>query len=203
MNSKRAIKQLKELKKLGSKLRLAAQGWHKPWQIIISTMLSARTRDVKTIVVSNILYKKYNSLKKLANANPSDIKKIIKPINYYKTKTKNLLNCSKILIKEYKSKVPLDLDKLLKLPGVGRKTANIFLSQMGKQTIGVDTHLAYVSRKLGWSKSIYPNNIEKDLQKIFPRKHWRSLNRIVVRFGQTYTNRKEKDRILQCIKRIK
>ena len=151
MNQKRAIKQLKELKKLSFKLRLAAQGWKKPWQILISTMLSARTRDTKTISVSNILYKKYRSLKKLANANPSNIKKIIKPINYYKTKTKNVLGCAKILIKEYKGNIPKDFNELIKLPGVGRKTANIFLSQMGKNTIGVDTHVLYISQKLQWT----------------------------------------------------
>jgi endonuclease-3 len=203
MNQKRAIKQLKELKKLSFKLRLAAQGWKKPWQILISTMLSARTRDTKTISVSNILYKKYRSLKKLANANPSNIKKIIKPINYYKTKTKNVLGCAKILIKEYKGNIPKDFNELIKLPGVGRKTANIFLSQMGKNTIGVDTHVLYISQKLQWTKNKKPSKIEEDLKKLFPKSYWKKLNLILVRFGQTYTNRKEKDRVLKDIKRIK
>ncbi len=202
MNQKRALKQLRELKKLSSKLRLAAQGWHKPWQILMSTMLSARTRDTKTIVVSNILYKRYHSLKQLANANINDIKNIIKPINYYKTKSKNTINCAKILIKDYKGKVPIDFDKLTKLPGVGRKTANIFLSQMGKQTIGVDTHVSFISQKLEWTKNKKPEKIEYDLKKLFPKRYWKKLNIILVRFGQTYSKNK-KEEILKTIKNIR
>ncbi|MCX6711850.1 MAG: endonuclease III [Candidatus Woesearchaeota archaeon] len=201
MNQKRALKQLRELKKLGSKLRLAAQGWHKPWQILISTMLSARTRDTKTIAVSNVLYKKYPSLKKLAKSNIDNIKDIIKPINYYKTKSKNVLNCSKILINEYNEKVPLDIEQLLKLPGVGRKTANIFLSQMGKQTIGVDTHVSFISQKLGWTKNKKPYKIEEDLKRLFPKKYWKQVNLILVRFGQTYSKNK-KEEILKTIKKV-
>jgi endonuclease-3 len=202
MNQKRALKQLKALKKLSSRLRLAAQGWHKPWKILITTILSARNRDSKTIPIAISLYKKYTSLKKLANANINDIQKIIKPINYYKTKSKNIINCAKILIKDYKGKVPLDFGKLIKLPGVGRKTVNILLIEMGKKAIAVDTHVAFISQKLGWTKNKKSHKIEENLKKLFPKSYWRKVNLILVRFGQTYSKRRKLE-LLKKIKRIR
>jgi len=192
MNSHKAIKQLNKLKKYESDLRLAAE-WNKPWQILISTILSARSRDEKTIEISNKLYKKYPKIENLANARLSDVQKIIRGINYYKTKSKNIINCSKILVKKYNKKVPRDFDKLLELPGVGRKTANVFLAVLGKEAIGVDTHVGSISRELGWTKNTKPEKVENDLKKLFPKKKWRSINYILVRFGRTYRGKKRKD----------
>src|SRR3989344_4561783 len=107
-----------------------------------------------------------------------------------------------MLMKEYNGKVPLDFDKLVELSGVGRKTANVFLSEQGKDAIGVDTHINYISQKLGWTKNSKPEKIEEDLKKLFPKEYWSSLNPILVRFGQTNTNRKKKDEILEKIKSI-
>ena len=192
------LEQLKELKKYTSKKRLAAEKWSKPWQTLIATALSARTKDDTTIPVAKELFKKY-SLEKLAKAEEKDIQVIIRKINYHKTKSKNIINCAKILIKEYKGKVPVNLEKLVELPGVGRKTANVFLACMGKDAIGVDTHIAYISQKLKWTKSDKPDKIEEDLKKLFPKKHWASLNPILVRFGQT-NKKKIRDEILEKIK---
>ena len=196
------LKQLKELEKRSSKMRLAAESWNKDWQTLISTIMSARTRDEKTILVASELFKKY-TLKKLANAKLKDVKKIIRPVNFYKTKSKNIVNCAKILVDKYNGKVPKDFDELIKLPGVGRKTANVFLAEYGNDNIGVDTHLSYISQQLGWTKNKDPHKIEKDLQRLFPQKYWKILNSILVRFGKTYTSRKKKDEILNEIKRIK
>ena len=196
------LKQLKELEKRSSKMRLAAESWNKDWQTLISTIMSARTRDEKTIPVASELFKKY-TLKKLANAKLKDVKKIIRPVNFYKTKSKNIVNCAKILVDKYNGKVPKDFDELIKLPGVGRKTANVFLAEYGNDNIGVDTHLSYISQQLGWTKNKDPHKIEKDLQRLFPQKYWKILNSILVRFGKTYTSRKKKDEILNEIKRIK
>src|SRR3990167_11158301 len=102
------LKQLKELERRSSRMRLAAESWNEEWQTLISTLMSARTRDEKTIPVSSELFKKYNTLGKLANASLKDIKKIIKPINFYKTKSKNIINCAKCLVNNYNSKVPHD-----------------------------------------------------------------------------------------------
>ena len=196
------LNQLRLLKKHSSERRLAAEEWKKPWQTLIATALSARTKDSTTISIANDLFKKYSTIEKLSKAKINDIEKIIRKINYYRTKSRNIINCAKILLKEYKGKVPLDFNELVKLPGVGRKTANVFLSEMGDDAIGIDTHIAYVSQKLKWTKSSKPEIIEQDLKKLFPKEHWSSLKPIVVKFGQTYTNRKKKDEILEKIKNI-
>ena len=194
------LKQLKLLKQYSSKKRLAAEKWNKPWQTLIATALSARTKDDTTIIIANELFSKY-TLEKLAKAKENNIQKVIKKINYHKTKSRNIINCAKILLKKYKGKPPLDFNKLIELPGVGRKTANVFLSIMGFQTIGVDTHISYISQKLGWTKNTKPEKIEEDLKKLFPKKQWSNLNPILVRFGQT-NKKKEKDEILKKIKLI-
>lgn len=200
---KKILKQLKELEKLSSSMRLAAEEWNEPWQTLIATILSARTRDEKTIPISNELFKKYPTARALAYANLRDIRKTIRPINFYKTKAKNIKNSAKILVEQYSGKPPIDFDKLLELPGVGWKTSNVFLSEMGYDAIGTDTHVLYASRKLGWTKHEKPEKVEEDLKRLFPRKYWRKINSILVRFGKTYTSRKAKDKILEKIKKIK
>lgn len=194
------LQQLKELEKLGNKLiRLAAESWDEHWKILISTIMSARTRDEVTIVVADKLFKKYPTIEKLAEAELKELENIIKSVNFYRNKSKNILNCAKTLAKEHNNIVPLNFEALLKLPGVGRKTANVFLSEIGKAAIGVDTHLAYCSQKLGWSKNKNPHKIEEDLKKLFPRKLWKKINPIAVRFGKTYNSKKKKDEILEKI----
>jgi endonuclease III len=194
--------QLQELTRMSSPMRLAAEEWKKPWQALISIILSARTRDEKTIPISNILFKKYHTAGSLAGAKLKDVQKVIKPINFYRTKSKNIITCAKILIKDYNGVPPKNFEKLLQLPGVGRKTANVFLTEMGKDAIGIDTHVAYISQKLGWTNSSKPEKIEEDLKKLFPQRHWNRVNQTLVRFGKTYTSRKKKDDILGKIRRL-
>ncbi len=200
MDSKKAIRQLNELRKKGRELRLAADGWDEDWKTLISTIMSARTRDDVTIKVANVLYKRYKNVRELAHADLGEVKGIVKGVNFYKTKAKNVIGCAKALVKDYNGRVPHDFDKLIELPGVGRKTANVFLAEKGHGRIGVDTHLSYVSQYLGWSKNSKPEKIEHDLENLFPKRLLGDLNWIVVRFGQTYRSRKEKDRILNGIK---
>ncbi len=200
MSTKIALKQLRELNKRASKIRLAAEKWDEKWKTLIVTILSARTRDEKTIPIAIKLFSKYNKLEKLAKAKLKDVKKVIKQINFYKNKSKNIIKCSKMLVKKYKGKIPTDFNRLIELPGVGRKTANVFLSEQGYDAIGIDTHCAYISRKLGWTKNMKPEIIEDDLKKLFPKNYWKKVNPILVRFGKTYTSRKEKDKLLENIK---
>ena len=204
LNPKQALKQLKQIKKLisGSEIRLAAE-WNKKWQVLISTILSSQTRDEMTIKISHELYRKYPSIQKLAEAKLGEIKKIIKPINYYKTKARHIKETARIITEKYNRRIPQTCDELLKLPGVGRKVANVYLAQAHKAAaIGVDTHLSQTSRKLRWSNNKNPHKIEKDLEKLFPRRYWNQLNYVAVRFGRTYS-KKEKEKILNKIKKIK
>ncbi|MEM3074705.1 MAG: endonuclease III [Candidatus Pacearchaeota archaeon] len=198
----KAINQLKELKKLGGNMRLAGEKWQNKFQTLIAIILSARSLDETTIKYSKILFKKYPNAKKLSKASITDVQKIIKPINFYKNKSKNIINCAKILEEKYNGIPPLNFEKLKGLPGVGRKTANVFLSEYGKEAIAVDTHVFYISKYLGWTKAKNPENAEFDLKKLFPKKLWKDVNPILVKFGKKYTSKKEKNKVLDNVKRI-
>ena len=203
MNLKTALKQLKFLEKNQKKMRLAAQEWKSPFQILISTALSARTRDETTIPVAEKLFEKYPDAKKLSRAKISDVEKIIRPVNFFRNKSKNIVECSKQIVSEFGGKVPMEIDELIKLRGVGRKTANVFLSEVGEDGIGIDTHVSYISQKIGWTKNKNPHKIEKDLKKLFPRKYWNRINETLVRFGKTHTSRKNKNKLLEEIRKVK
>jgi len=159
--------------------------------------------DETTIKYATILFKKYPSAIELSKANKADVEKIIRPINFYRNKSRNIIECANQIVKEYKGEVPMKFEDLIKLKGVGRKTANVFLSEYGHDAIGVDTHLSYISNYLGWTKTKKPEIIEKDLEKLFPKKYWSRLNQNVVKFGKKYTSKKEKNKLLDEIKNIK
>lgn len=203
VNSKIAIKQLKQFSKNSLDMRLAAEQWKNNFQILISIIMSARTRDEITIPTASKLFRVYSTPQKLSKAKIRDIEKLIRPVNFYKNKSKNIILCSKQIVKEYKGKVPLDFEKLIKLPGVGRKTANVFLSELGEDNIGIDTHVSYISNKMGWTNSTKQEKVENDLKKIFPKKHWKNINPILVRFGKSHLSRKKKDELISKIKEIK
>ena len=202
MDNETAIKQLKILKEKGREMRLAAEDWTSDFQTLISIILSARTLDETTIAVCKKLFEKYPSAEILSTASKEDVERIILPINFYQNKSKYIINCSKELVEKYNGKVPSDEEKLIVLPGVGRKTIGVFLSEIGKDAIGVDTHVSYISQKLGWTNNSQPEKIEKDLKELFPKEIWRTINPSLVRFGKTYTSRREKDKILEEIKCI-
>ena len=152
--------------------------------------------------MSHILFARYPTVQSLAEAEILEIEEMIRSINFYKNKSKNIIACANDIVKNYNGIIPLEYTQLISLPGVGNKTANVFLSEMGKSTIGVDTHVYYISRHLGWSTSTKPELVEKDLKKLFPEFYWTKLNPTLVKFGKKYTSRKEKNRILEGIKKI-
>jgi len=202
-NQEKAIRQLNEIKKLAGNLRLAADGWDEDWKILIATLMSARTTDRITIPIAERLFDKYEGVRKLSRAKVSDIGKIIRGVNFYRTKSRNISALSKILVKEYNSKVPYDFENLIELPGIGRKTANVFLAEKGFDRIGIDTHCQWISKQMGWTKSDKQEVVEKDLEELFPKRMWGDINWILVRFGQTYRGRREKKEILGRIRKIK
>jgi len=208
MNTSIAIKQLTYLKNLvekhSEKPRLAAEGWDEDWKTLIAIILSAQTRDTKTIEVCKKLFSKYNTSKKLGNASFSEIKNIIHEVNYHKTKAKHIIETAKIISEKG---IPTTFEKLLELPGVGRKTANVFLVEAkNAPAIGVDTHVSRLAIKLNWTNKKFEDKfgIEKDLEKLFPKKYWNSINYILVSFGQIFgRSRKEEDEILEDVKELK
>jgi endonuclease-3 len=155
------------------------------WKILISTILSARANDKATIPVTKELFRKYKSLKGLANANPEVVKKIIKRTVYFNQKTKYIINTAKKILKDYNGKVPPDLDELMKLPGVGHKVAGcVLVYAFNKPEIPVDTHVAVVANRLGWTKETDPKKIWKDLKNKIPKKYWLVVNELFVVHGQ-------------------
>ncbi|MEM2974477.1 MAG: endonuclease III [Candidatus Micrarchaeia archaeon] len=157
-----------------------------PFQILISTILSHRTRDEKTISASNKLFARYDTAKKLASAKAKDVMKLIKETGFYRTKARRIIKVSKILLGKYGGRVPKKFDELVSLPSVGRKTANIvMLYAFGQRGhIPVDTHVHKVSNRLGLVNTKSPEKTEFELMKIIPKKYWRKLNELFVQHGQ-------------------
>jgi len=180
--------------KYGSSVkRLAADGWEKDWQTLVATILSAQTRDETTIPVAEDLFKKYPSIEKLAKAKYTDVLKIISRVNFKNNKAKHVIGAAKMLVKDYDSKIPDDIDELVKLPGVGRKTANLVLSEVhSKDGICVDTHVHRISNVLGLVKTKTPTQTEMELRKIAPKQYWSRINRIFVLWGKDVRGRDKK-----------
>ncbi len=196
MERKKAIKQLKYLEKLVPKdMRLAAE-WDEDWKILMATIMSSQSRDETTIKIAEELFKKYNTLKKIAYAEYNNILKILKSLNYNKTKARHIKETAKILVEKYGEKIPKSIEELLELPGVGRKVANVYLVEAhNAAAIGVDTHVSRLAIKLEWTKNKNKHRIEKDLEMLFPKRYWNSINYILVRFGRSH-KRKEEDKII-------
>jgi len=180
-----------------SEKRLAAEKWEKPWQTLLTIICSAQNRDEVTIPVMESFFKKFNTLEKIAYAHPKAIKKYLRPINYFENKSKYVQQTAKILLEKYNGKVPDNIKSLIALPGVGRKTANLFLSEIhNKDTITVDTHVHRISNVLGLVNTKTPKQTELALQKIAPKKYWGKINRIFVLWGKSCPGR-DKDKLLK------
>jgi len=156
-----------------------------PFKTLISTVLSARTKDSTTFPASKRLFKKFSTPLKLSKASVREVEKLIFPVGFYKTKAKHIIQASKILLSKFKGKVPKTIEGLTSLPGVGRKTANIVLAFSFKiPAIPVDTHVHRISNRLGIVKTKKPEETEKVLEKILPKKYWLEINELMVKFGQ-------------------
>lgn len=173
--------------------RLAAEDWKETWQTLIATIMSAQSRDTTTIPIAESLFRKYPTLAKLANANQQDVLRIFRSLNYNKTKAKHVIEAAKFIISKFKGKLPDNIEQLIKIPGVGRKTANIVILEVHKKpAIAVDTHVHRLSNVLGLVKTKTPEQTEKELKKIVPKKYWADVNYIFVRWGQDVPGRDKK-----------
>ena len=156
-----------------------------PLQILIGTILSARTRDENTTVAVRNLFTKYKTVKQLANANIKNIEKLIKPSGFYHVKAKRIKEVANMLIEEYGGRVPDNIDELLTLPGVGRKTANcVLVYAFNKPAVPVDTHVHRISNRLGLVETKTPEQTEMELTSTIDRKYWTKINDTFVMFGQ-------------------
>lgn len=156
-----------------------------PYLVLISCVLSLRTKDKTTVEASNRLFKIADTPRKMLNIFPREMEKIIYPVGFYRTKAKTIHEINKRLVNNFGGKVPARLEDLLSFKGVGRKTANLVLGLgFGIPAICVDTHVHRISNRLGWVKSDKPEETEAQLAEIIPKKYWIDLNTILVSFGQ-------------------
>lgn len=156
-----------------------------PFKILIGTILSARTRDEITTAVIKALFSRFKNPDELSRANLSDIKKLIQKIGFYNVKASRLKEVSQLIIKKYNGEVPSNLDELLTLPGVGRKTANcVLVYGFKKAAIPVDIHVHRISNRIGIVNTKNPEETENVLQKSVDKKYWIRVNETFVRFGQ-------------------
>ena len=156
-----------------------------PFSILIGTILSARTKDEATTKAVKELFSKYKNPKELAAAKIKDIEKIIKSIGFFHIKSKRIIEVAQIIHTKYKDKVPEDLDTLIQLPGVGRKTANcVLVYAFEKPAIPVDIHVHRISNRLGLVDTKNPEETEQELMKKIPKKYWIDINDTFVMYGQ-------------------
>ncbi len=156
-----------------------------PFRVLIATILSHRTKDPVTALASSRLFAKYPRPIRLARADPRTIARLIKPVGFYNTKAKTVKRVARIILEKYKGKVSDDMEELLKLPSVGRKTANCVLVYGFKRpAIPVDTHVHRIFNRLGVVKTKTPEETEQELTRIVDRRDWLPLNEVFVKFGQ-------------------
>jgi endonuclease-3 len=158
-----------------------------PFVTLVSCLLSLRTKDDVTAKASEQLLKKYHTPEQLSTLPLKKIESLIYPVGFYKTKARRIQGISKTLLKNYSGKVPDEFDELLKLKGVGRKTANIVMVYGHKKHgyLPIDTHCHRVPNRLGWIKTKTPEETERVLKQILPEKYWDDFNDLFVTFGQT------------------
>ncbi len=157
-----------------------------PLQLLIATILSAQSTDKMVNTVTPALFKKYKSAKSFADADIADIEKRIHSTGFFRNKAKSIQNACRIIVETHGGKVPQQMDELLQLPGVARKTANVVLGVAFEKAEGVvvDTHVQRLSRRLNFSKEDRPQKIEEDLMKLFPRPQWIQLSHLLIHHGR-------------------
>jgi len=186
MNKKDRVKKVLELldENYGTNV-ICYLHYNTDWQLLFSVILSAQCTDERVNLVTDELYKKYDTLHKFAEVKQSQLEKEIYSIGFYHNKAKNIIACANELINRFDGKVPSDLEDLTSLPGVGRKTANVIRGNIfNDPSIVVDTHVKRISNLLGFTKNQDPEKIEYDLMKVIPKDHWILINMQIITHGR-------------------
>ena len=157
-----------------------------PFKVLIACLLSLRTQDKNTEKASSALFAVADTPEKILKLSEEELEKIIFSSGHYKKKARTLKHVSKVILEEYNGRVPDKKEELLSIKGIGPKTANIVLAfAYGKSVLPIDTHCHRIPNRLGWVKTKSPEQTEKELEKILPRKYWPEFNALFVLFGQT------------------
>jgi endonuclease-3 len=157
-----------------------------PFQLLVSTVLSAQTTDVNVNKATPALFATWPTAALLANAEPAEVEKVIGSLGFFRQKTKSIVGLAQRLVEKHGGVVPQHLDALVELPGVGRKTANVVLGVAfgAPEGVVVDTHVQRISQRLGWTKNTDPGKIEIDLVRLFPRKDWDPVSHTLIFHGR-------------------
>jgi len=199
MSAKNIDKILPLLKKEYPQAKIALN-FSNSLEILVATVLSAQCTDERVNMVTKSLFKKYRKVQDYAKANLKTFEQEIRSTGFYRNKAKNIISTAQKIIKNFGGKLPDSMDKLLQLPGVARKTANIVLfNGFGKiDGIAVDTHVRRLSQRLGLTKNQDPEKIEQDLMKILDKKEWGKFSYLLINHGRKICDAK-KPKCLECI----
>lgn len=158
-----------------------------PFQLLVATILSAQCTDKRVNLVTPALFKRYPTPAALADANPTELEAMIRSTGFFRSKTKSLIGMAAAVVARHAGRVPDEMDLLVELPGVGRKTANVVLGNAYEKSEGVvvDTHVGRVSQRLGLTTQTDPVKIEADLVKLYPRERWTMLSHLLIEHGRT------------------
>jgi endonuclease III len=170
-----------------------------PFQLLISTILSAQCTDVRVNLVAQTLYKKYPTPEAFAYANPSELEQEIRPTGFFRNKTKSIMGASKAIIENFGGQVPSTMEEMLTLPGAARKTANVVLGTAFGIASGivVDTHVIRLSNRLDLSRNQDPKKIEQDLIKVIPREKWIQFSHQIIWHGRRVCHAR-KPKCIEC-----
>jgi len=173
----------KEAKKRGAPVYALKKKTSDPFKVLVAGILSTRTRDEQTVSVAERLFERASNFSEIRKMRVEDLEQLLKGVGFYRNKARILKEIAEILDGK---EIPSTMEELLKLPGVGRKVANIVLSEaFGEETIAVDTHVHRISNRLGIVSTKTPEETENELKKKIPEKYWRRINKAFVGYGQT------------------
>ena len=186
MAAQRTVEILKRLDEVYGTEYVCYLNHDNAWQLLIAVILSAQCTDARVNIVTKDLFVKYDTLEKFANADLKELEQDIHSTGFYHNKAKNIIACAKRLVEVYGGEVPSELEDLLTLAGVGRKTANVIRGNIyNEPSIVVDTHVKRISNRLGFTKEQDPEKIEFELMRKLPKDHWILYNIQIIAFGRT------------------
>ena len=189
MRKKDFVLKLKEIFDKEYPTACCSLDFKKPYELLIATQLAAQCTDARVNVVTKDLFKKYTSVEDFANADLSELENDIRSTGFYRNKAKNIIGCCKMLLSDFGGEVPDTMEELTRLPGTGRKTANIILGDIyEKPSVLVDTHCIRLSNRFGLTKNSDPYKIELDLKKIVPEDYQTRFCHTLVFHGRAYCN---------------
>jgi endonuclease-3 len=192
--SDRVNKIIGKLKKLYPNVK-SALNYTNDFELLAAVIMSAQCTDKMVNIVTEKLFKKYKNIKDFVKANLKTFEMEIKSTGFYRNKAKNIISCAKIILKDHNGKIPNEMEELLKLPGIARKSANIiiYLAHRKIEGIAVDTHVKRLSKVLGLTENTDPVKIESDLMQIVPKKEWMDFSFRLVDYGREYCKAKKHD----------